>query len=99
MKDKFSLFIGLLLCCSTFSFIYGQKTEFVVPQKMEVLENKISDFENPFIKSGSAQAASASVDGSEFSTNIELQNMEFNGKTNSYLILGLNNGAKAKQFM
>ena len=99
MKDKFSLFIGLLLCCSTFPLIYGQKTEFVVPQKMEVLENKISDFENPFIKSRGAQAASASVDGSEFSTNIELENMEFNGKSNPYLILGLNKGAKAKQFI
>lgn len=99
MKDNFKIYLGLILCFLSFGFSQAQKTEFVVPQKMEVMEDKISDFRNSFTSNYMGMAGAAAKDGSEFSTNIELENMEFKGKSNPYLILGLNKGAKAQQFI
>lgn len=99
MKDNLKNFLGLMLCFLSFGFSQAQKTEFVVPQKMELLENKISDFRNSYTSTSGMMDAAGSVDGNEFSTNIDLENMEFQGKSNPYLILGLNKGAKTKQFI
>lgn len=90
-------FLILWLFCVIFS--YAQKTEFVVPQKMENLENKISNFNNEYTSNFSGMSGAAAPDGSEFITTINLDDMKFEAKTNPYLILGLNKGAKARQFI
>ncbi|QDP85341.1 hypothetical protein FNJ88_07100 [Chryseobacterium sp. SNU WT5] len=98
MKDNLKNFLGLMVCFLSFGFSQAQKTEFVVPQKMELLENKIVGFTSLYIAGPKVFTAVTSVDN-DFSTDVELENMEFNGNSNQYLILGLNKGAKSKQFI
>lgn len=98
MKDNFKIYLGLMLCLLSFGFSQAQKTEFVIPQKMEVLEDKIVGFTSVYIADPKVFTAVTSADN-DFSTDIELENMEFKGKSNPYLVLGLNKGAKTQQFI
>ncbi|GEM_PF-1034162 len=99
MKNRFLCIIGVLILCLSFCGVYGQKTEFIIPQQLQDLESKIFDFANRYLDSDAPRAATASVDGSEFSTSLDLEKMEFYGKSNAYLTLGLHKNAKDQQFI
>lgn len=97
MKSFRKYLLILLLFCISFS--YAQKSEFVVSRNIETLLSKLMYFENIYTGSPGIFDAVSSKDDKEYSTEIDLKNMEFEDKANTYLTLGLNKGAIAKQFI